>query len=439
MVILFCMPFVNIPSAICRMGANMKRLTVACALLALSSSFSTAAPLELQRGVGVHQWLNWAPLADDRRYRRPAYRSVEQWLSSDRKMSDWPAGGPFRQIRSLGFDFVRLSVDPGPLIADPDQRDQTLALLSKNVLRLTDTGLKVVFDLHGVGQVPDYSMQMLYDGADSDGVTRYREMVRAVAAMLVRIGTDKVALEPYNEPAYYPCDASGTDDWQRIMTQTVKDIRSISTSLTIVATGACGGGVRGLGNLDPVFDDENIFYSFHMYDPLTFTHQRSKEKGGFLSGLPWPARSGSPETVIEGIRAHMTAAGMSVSQQDDEIGELQKPIQEYFRHGWDEAILKARIGEAVTWAEKYNIPAHRLFMGEFGAIRITDDGRSGAYDADRLYYLKTVRETAERHGIAWSIWEYSNPYGMTVIQPKGKAEPDADLLQAIGLPRAPGQ
>ncbi|MDP9835400.1 hypothetical protein J2T09_000141 [Neorhizobium huautlense] len=417
----------------------MKRLVSACAFFMLSLSTASADPIELKRGVGLHQWLNWSPVTDDGSYRFPPYRSVEQWLSGDRKITDWPKGDPFEAIRALGFDFVRLSVDPGPLVADPAQRKQTLALLSKNVRRLTDAGLKVVFDLHGVSQVPAYSMKMIYDGADSDGVARYRDMVKSVAAMLVEIGTDKVALEPYNEPAYYPCDASGTDDWQRIMTGTVEDIRSVSTELTIVATGACGGGITGLVHIDPTFDDRNILYSFHMYEPLSFTHQQPEEKEGFLSGLPWPARSGSPQTVIEGLRAHMTSAGLSMDQQDEAIGEIRKPIADYFKKGWNEAILKARLDEVVAWGQKHGIAPDRLFMGEFGAIRITDDGRMGSYDADRLYYLKTVRETAERHGIAWSIWEYSNPHGMTVIQPKGKAVPDDDLLQAIGLKPSAGQ
>ena len=57
--------------------------------------------------------------------------------------------------------------------------------------------------------------------------------------------------------------------------------------------------------------------------------------------------------------------------------------------------------------------ANRLFMGEFGAILMSKDGRMGAFDGDRLRYLTAVRQEAERFGIPWSIWEYSNPYGMT--------------------------
>lgn len=411
----------------------MKRLVAACLMIMLWAAPGTAAPLELRRGVGLHQWLNWSPLSADGSYRRPPYRTVEKWLSSDRPAGDWPKGDPFRGIQALGFDFIRLTVDPGPLLADPAYREEVLDQLARDVKRVTDTGLKVVFDLHGVGQVPAYSMKMLYDGADSKGVATYRQMVKSVASMLSRIGEDKVALEPYNEPAYYPCDASGTDDWQRIMTDTVQDIRSVSAGLTIVATGACGGNISGLTNLDPTFDDENILYSFHMYEPHAFTHQRSETEGGFVSGFPWPAASGSPPAIFEGLRAHMTAAGLSAGQQNEQIADLKRPVAEYFRKNWDVATLVARMGEAVSWAQKHRIPTSRLFMGEFGVIRISDDGRAGAYDADRLYYLKMVRQTAERHGIPWSVWEYSNPYGMTVIAPKGKAEPDDDLLKAIGL------
>ncbi|TIL64468.1 MAG: glycoside hydrolase family 5 protein, partial [Mesorhizobium sp.] len=211
--------------------------------------------------------LNWSPVEEDGSYRWPPYRSEQEWRAGHRPLTDWP-GDAFAHIRSMGFDFVRLSVDPGPLLASRGaKRQQALDILAAAVERVTSAGLKVVFDLHGVTQVPAYSMEMIYDGADSEGVASYREMVVAVAAMLARVGTDKVALEPYNEPAYYPCDSSGSDDWQRIMADTVRDIRAVSSELTIVATGACGGSIAGLVNLAPGFDDPNVYYSFHMYEP----------------------------------------------------------------------------------------------------------------------------------------------------------------------------
>ncbi len=415
----------------------MKRLAlVVAACLALSGA-AAAAPIALQRGVGVHDWLNWAPLAADGSYRWPPYRDTDEWLSGARPLSDWPAGDQFERMHAMGFDFIRLSVDPGPLLAsEGGTRQEALAILEAAVRTATSAGLKVVFNLHGVSQVPQYGMDMIYGGADSDGVAAYRAMVVDVAQMLVAVGVADVAIEPYNEPAYYPCDASGTEDWQTIMADTVNDIRAVSANLTVVATGACGGSITGLTDLDPSFDDPNLLYSFHMYEPHSFTHQRHDDPESFASGLPWPASEGNAELTIEGLRASMDAAGIDMGRQARNKLEVQGPVTQYFAENWGQPQLEARIGEAVAWAEGHDIARERLFMGEFGAILMTPDGRMGAHNQDRLRYLAAVRQEAEKYGFPWAIWEYSNPYGMSVIVPSGPADPDADLLQVLGLPGA---
>ncbi|ESX63560.1 hypothetical protein X760_01665 [Mesorhizobium sp. LSHC422A00] len=394
-----------------------------------------AAPIPLERGVGVHEWLNWSPVEKDGSYKWPPYRSEKEWLAGGRPLTDWPDGDQFDRIRSMGFDFVRLSVDPGPLLASEGaKRQQALDMLAAAVQRVVSSGLKVVFDLHGVSQVPAYSMEMIYGGADSEGVARYRKMVVAVAAMLIKIGADKVALEPYNEPAYYPCDSSGSDDWQRIMAGTVRDIRAVSSELTIVATGACGGSIAGLVNLDPNFDDPNVYYSFHMYDPHSFTHQRADDKNAFSSGLPWPADGSTPEVVAETLKAQMDAAGLSQIEEVMNMASARETIARYFEQNWGQSQLEAGFRQAVDWAEAHGIASRRLFVGEFGVILMSADGRMGAFDADRLRYLMAVRREAERFAMPWSAWEFSNPYGMSVLQPKGPAIPDREMLRALGLP-----
>lgn len=414
----------------------MKKLLCAYIVLLAMAAPSEAAALKLSRGVGVHEWLNWSPLADDGTYRWPPYRSVEEWLSGGRPLRDWPPGDQFARIRSMGFDFIRLSVDPGPLLASKGKRrKQALKILEKAVGRIIAADLKVVLDLHSVRQVPAYSIDVVNADADSEGIAHYRDMVRDVAAMLADIGTDKVAIEPYNEPAHYPCDASGTDDWQRIISGTVADIRSVSRDLTIVVTGGCGGNITGLTDIDPGFDDPNIYYSFHMYEPHSFTHQRLDDPKGFSSGLPWPADRGAPEGVVAQLTFRMTAAGLDEAQQVLNIALISGDIDKYFSENWGLRQLQARMGEAVAWAKTHNIPTERLFMGEFGAMLVSPDGRSGANDADRLRYIEAVRREAQRFRIPWSIWEYSNPHGMSVIQPRGTAVPDMGLLKALGLPQ----
>jgi hypothetical protein len=412
----------------------MKRFAAAAMVVLALATASDAAPLALQRGVGLHEWLNWSPLAADGSYRWPPYRSEAEWLASNRPASDWPAGDPLARIRALGFDFVRLSVDPGPLLAtDGERRQQALDVLAADVGRLVGVGLNVVFNLQAVSQVPAYSNDLINGAADSDGMKRYREMMVAVAAMLAKIGTDRVALEPFNEPAHYPCDASGDEEWQTILGDEVKAVRAVSPDLTLVVTGACGGSITGLADIDPSFDDPDTLYSFHMYDPHSFTHQRLDDPAAFGSGLPWPADTGTPDTVVASLRAHMDATGLSEEQQTANLLAVGGYIADYFNENPGLPQLQARIGEAVTWAKAHGIPTRRLFMGEFGAILMSKDGKQGAFNADRLRYDRAVRQEAERFSIPWSIWEYANPYGMSVIVPDGPAVPDSALLTALGL------
>lgn len=411
------------------------RIVVFIAVWALSLVITAKAePIALQKGVGVHGWLNWSPVEQDRSYRWPPYRTQNEWLGAGRPLADWPDREVFASIRSMGFDFVRLTVDPGPLLAsDGAKRQQALDLLAAATEHVVSNGLKVVFNLHSVEQVPAYGLKVISGSADSEGVARYRKMVAEVAAMLVKIGTDKVALEPYNEPTHYPCDSSGSDDWQRIMADTVRDIRAVSRDLTIVATGGCGGSVAGLVNLKPGFDDPNLYYSFHMYEPHSFTHQRPDGTTTFASGLPWPAASSTPEVVIETLAAQMEAAGLSQVERMMNTVAARERIAQYFEENWGSSQLEAVFQQAVDWAKANKIESRRLFMGEFGVILMSADGSMGAFNADRLRYLTAVRQVAERYGMPWSIWEYTNPYGMTVIQSSGPALPDLDLLKALGL------
>lgn len=407
---------------------------IAAGIFAGIAASAAAAPLELHRGVGLHEWLNWSPITAEGSYVWPPYRTVDQWLTVDRPAADWPPGNQFERIRKLGFDFVRLSVDPGPLLASTGaRRAEALAILGGDVDELVAAGLRVVFDLHAVSQLPAYGMAVVNGGSASAGVARYRQVVVDVAGMLATRGVGNVAIEPFNEPAYYPCTTGGRGDWQKVLAATVKAIRKVSPDLTIVATGACGGDITGLVDLDPKFDDPNILYSFHMYDPHTFTHQRLDDPALFGSGLPWPPSAGTPDSVVAALRAHMDAAGIDPLDQQADLDVVQPYIDDYFRENLGEAAMDKRFAQAVDWARAHRIPSSRLFMGEFGVILMTPDGRMGAANADRLRYITDVRTRAERFGIPWSIWEYSNPSGMTVILPKGPAVPDEDLLVALGL------
>ncbi len=408
-------------------------LAIATLWLAMLAG-SDAAVLELHRGVNVHEWLNWSPVEKDGSYKWPPYRSVNEWLSGYRDLGDWPPGDVFESIRRMGFDYVRLTIDPGPLLASSgDRRREAVKVISDAVKRITAQGLKVVLNLHAVVQVPRYSSAFIEGGMASEGAAIYLDLAGDMAETIVAIGTDRVAFEPYNEPAFYPCEGQGNPEWQRIMEATVQRIRTVSKELTIVATGACGGSITGLVDLDPSFDDDGIYYSFHFYEPHEFTHQGLASDDEFLSGLPWPADVGTAETVTRGLKSHMEEAGLDPAKEATKLEAATPRIAQYFADNWGRAQVRSRFDDAQHWAKRHGIPTSRLLMGEFGAGLLSGDYSRGAFEADRSRYIEAVRVEAEDRHIPWAVWEFSNPFGMSVIQRGGSAVPDQGLLSALGL------
>lgn len=393
-----------------------------------------AEALVLKRGIGIHEWLNWAPVDESGlHYQKPLYQTVEQWQTRYRDLADWPAGNEFARIRDMGFDFVRLTVDPGPLL-DNDGRDRAegLAVLEAAVSEVTGQGLKVVFDFHLVPQVEAFGQEAMESEVGSPQLEAFRELLGETAAMLVRVGIDSVAFEPMNEPQYYPCDGWAGEEWQKVMASFVSTIRAVSTDLTIVATGACGGGPYGLIQLDArQFDDPAILYSFHTYEPHEFTHQGTGDKL-HLAGLPWPASERSRAEVEATSREAMTADGMDDTEQDAVLAALDGMISQYYAEGWGSERLEQGLDEVLAWAGEQGVAPERLFVGEFGVTRFRPES-GGALDVDRFRYLRAVRTLAEAHGMAWSMWEYSNPHGMSLIQPEGPAVAEPGTLEALGL------
>lgn len=408
------------------MTRHVARTIMLLALLAgcMTPAHASSGPIGLKRGISIHEWLNWSPVVQTGEYRWPPYNDLKEW------------GSPrdFARIKALGFDFVRLSVDPGPLLASEGaKREEALARLEQAVRLVTANGLKVVFDLHPVSQVPAWSDKALEVSADDPMAARYRDVVASVAGMLTRVGGDMTALELMNEPQYYPCDGGSGDEWKLVLSGLVNAARKTAPDLTLVATGACGGNVKGLVQLDPAaFDDDRILYSFHFYEPLDFTHQGVAEASD-VKGAPWPADDvATPLALVYSKLLIGQDESLAANDRAAKLAEVRRHIDRYIGDRWDEDRLKARFGEVRAWAERHGLPPGRLFLGEFSAMAATDH-RGGALVADRYRWLDAVRSEAEALGAPWAYWEYSNPHGMSLTTADAKRRPDVIVLEALGL------
>ena len=114
------------------------------------------------------------------------------------------------------------------------------------------------------------------------------------------------------------------------------------------------------------------------------------------------------------------------------LAKIHDYLQDYVSEGWTENRFQARFDQLRDWAKQNGVPADRLLLGEFG-VTAADGNHGGALDVDRFAWLDAVRRATEGLGAAWSYWEYSNPYGMSLTTPDKSRRVDPVASAALRL------
>jgi endoglucanase len=221
------------------------------------------------RGVAIHNMMNWAAVepSDPNRYVFPAF------VGPNYETSD----ALLRNVAAAGFDFVRLTIDPGPFLQFTGSKREALDQQLKGAVeRLLRNGFCVLVDFHPVSQVPKYAPEKLVQAEDDPLFIAYAGVIGRTAHLLATLHTNRVALEVMNEPQY-GWDPATTVRWQRLLEHLHREARAEAPDLLLVLTGARGGDIKGLLALNPEpFKRSRVLYSFHYYEPHDFTHQGVK-------------------------------------------------------------------------------------------------------------------------------------------------------------------
>ncbi|MFN3280494.1 MAG: glycoside hydrolase family 5 protein, partial [Tabrizicola sp.] len=392
---------------------NQTAAHLAFALLGLGLACpALAEPPKLSKGIATDIWVEWHRvgeyLAD------PALRSP---------YPDWPkhvSDERLAQLRAEGFDFVRMPVDPEPmLLLDPGPtRDAMIAEIVARVRQLHAAGLTVIVDLHTIPRDESGGIDRIVGNPGTWAF--YLDLVDAVARKLAEAGLDpaRTLFEPINEPTN-DCTAiwegKGPAAWPAMLAEMHATARAAAPDLTLVLSGACWGGVEGLAALDPAaIADDNVIWSFHSYQPYTFTHQGagwSMDLVAFLSDLPYPPSRLKAEEVGPLADAAVARAGearqwfaRNLTRQ-----EFVAALEEYRTLPDDIGVQEIR--RAAEWARAHGIPAARLLLGEFGTIG-GEDSTARVRAEDRWQLLADKRRAAEAAGIAWSVWSWISDFGI---------------------------
>lgn len=415
----------------------MHRLLAIVALFVIGSALGNthAEPL-LRRGVGIHSLLNWGALEPG----KPDRYTQRPFAGPDYEVSDTLLRG----VADAGFDFVRLTVDPGPFLQlMGPARDALDAHLLAVVRRLQGFGFAVVVDLHPNAQIPAYDGPALILSADAPIFRAYVELVRRTAKLLANLDGAKLAFELMNEPPY-GYDPETRVRWQRMLETLHSAARSEAPTLTLILSGSHGGDREGLQALDPTpFKNSRVHYSFHYYEPHDFTHQGVPDERSsgryrqYLSELPYPSGSVPRRMVEDAVRSNIDGDGNLNAAERLVLRRMAAAkVTAYLDANRNRDAIAREFEGVSAWARRYGIPGERIFLGEFGATRSYDDHRA----ADPISYenwIGDVRLEGEARGFGWAIWALTGTGGMAIVDTDGGNRLHGGTLRALGLRMPP--
>lgn len=408
-------------------------LILAFGFLAIGASLgdATAEP-RFRRGVGIHSMLNWGVLE----LGKPGRYALRPFSGPDYELPE-PL---LRAVAAAGFDFVRLTVDPGPFLQlTGPARDALDGHLMAVVRRLVGHNLSVVVDLHSNEQVAAYNAQTIIASEDAPIFRDYVALVRRTAQLLNGAPRGRLAFELMNEPPY-GYDPQSQQRWQRMQEALHAAARAEAPNLTLILTGAHGGDREGLQVLDPKpFQGSAVLYSFHYYEPHDFTHQGVPDAGltgryrQYLSDLPYPSASVPREMVDAAIQANVDSDGTLNAAERLIIRRLAtSKVSAYVASNRNRAAIARDFDTVSEWARKHVVPAEQILLGEFGATRSYDNNRA----ADPISYenwIGDVRSEAEARGFGWAIWALTGTGGMAIVDTDGGDRLHQGTLRALGL------
>ena len=411
-----------------------RRTVLAGAAATLAARPANAADLAptFRRGVSIHNLLNWGEVeaSDKTRYRFPPFSTPQHRLKPE----------ILDNVKKAGFDFIRLTVDPGPFLQfNGTQRDDLDKTLLAEVRKLLGSGFGIVVDFHPTSQVPAYAPENITASAHAPLFKAYQDMLVRTARLLTPFEGQRLAFELMNEPQY-GWDAATAARWQTQQKALHDAVRAVAPTLPLVLTGARGGDLDGLLQIDPTpFRGSRVLWSFHYYEPYLLTHQGVKAEykdsryWRYFSDLPYPA---APE-LFDMARSVLTAniqadASVKPAERASVQVEAEKLLRAYLDSKPGRARVAADFARLDAWAKKYAVPRGDVFLGEFGITR-----SYGPYKASQPAalenWLTDVRQEAEKRGIGWALWALSGYGGMSLIETDDSTRLDGPTLKALGL------
>ncbi len=290
-----------------------------------------------------------------------------------------------KKVKDLGFDHIRLPIDYEVLeTKEGFEYTEGIAYVNQFLLWCEEYEMDVVLDLHKAygydfNDAGDPNKNNLF--ANEELQRRFVELWTRLAQHYGRL--NYVAFELLNEVV----EEHVADEWNKLIDVTVNAIRRYAPNTPIIYGGIQWNSARTLKLLNKP-EDDNIIFTFHMYEPLIFTHQ----KAHWVPNMPMDKTIEYPATMeyYKEMSALIGYKGKDVTVS--KCKEMGKPF------------LIEMIKEAVDKAKEAGV---RLYCGEFGVI-------DRAPVEDTLRWYRDIFEVFKQFDIHAAVWSYKEmDFGVT--------------------------
>ena len=349
--------------------------------------------LELKRGICI-----------DRQFRSIPPEPVMRFTRED-----------IRLIKSMGFEFVKLIVNPEPLMSDYRLDGQKRDYLQQIVTQVVEEGLPAVVCIHPEWE---FKKKILGDRAEfARFLVFLQDLGEFLAAHWPR---NQLALQLMTEPV------TDTIPWNELQPQMWQVARRAMPGHTLILAGDQVGKIEGLLTTEPV-NDENVMYSFTFYDPFLFTLQGAPwltpAWWSHLGLVPYPS---SPELIEAQLPNLLNRIPAEPAEWRTTVAQH---LKDYGAQRWNAQTVAARIQLLEAWNKSHG-GRLRIWCAEFGCYQRT------VHAEDRYRYLQDVRTAFETYGIGWAYWSYNETLTVmtpdrTPFGPADRQTPDQQVLRAL--------
>lgn len=323
-----------------------------------------------KKGMGIGGWLT--------NYKRfnvlPMDKRLEITIGDMEHFHSYIDESDVINIKSMGLDHIRLGFDQIVLEYEPYKyREEIFDILKQFVGYCEKHGLGIILNLHkAIGNYCDIEESVtLFDSEELQNrfIALWQELENRFC------DNDGVMFELLNEVREIEPEL-----WNDLAEKTINAVRKVNKSRKIIIGPTCWNNPNKLHALR-VFDDENVIYTFHVYDPSEFTHQRSVLH---WKHLYYNRKMEYPCDDIEKYREFYRL----LFNKQDAYSHIERMDIEYMRE-----ILQP----AIDFMKKH--PDKALWCGEFGTIRHADMN-------SRENWMRDVITILKENNIPYSVWNY---------------------------------